>query len=206
MRPRDEQHIGPMRGERPPADGPGNHAREIEHTHARERSALGMCGQWLRWRIADALDCHQRLAGDGDALRVRVPLFKRTRRGDDHARLRRRVFKRFGLPLAQCSGHGVAVIRAAEQLEHAVTVMWEVGMQAHAAPVAAAVEPGDLVPWLGRQLAVDAEVALGAELQRGVVHVDRHRLLAPGAQRIDVRGGQGGGRDGALRERADRKG
>ena len=54
---------------------------------------------------------------------------------------RRRGLERFRLPAVERLLHRGAVVLAAEQLEHAVAVMRKIRVQAHPAPVAAAIEP-----------------------------------------------------------------
>ena len=62
MRSRDVEHVGTMRRERAPTNRTGDHARQIEHAHARQRTfRLRQCN---RRRIADPLDGHHWQSGD----------------------------------------------------------------------------------------------------------------------------------------------
>ncbi len=84
--------------------------------------------------------------------RMRVPFGERARHRDDQPGLGRGRLERLALPAVERALHRFARIVAAEQLQHAVAVMRKIGVQPHPAPVAAAVEPGDLVPQLLRRL------------------------------------------------------
>ena len=81
----------------------------------------------------------------------------------------------------------------------------EVRVQAHPAPVAAAVQSRDLVPQLGGRLAVDAQIALAAKLDRGIAHRDADALALAGADPMNLGGSERRGRDARLRARADRE-
>jgi hypothetical protein len=110
-----------------------------------------------------------------------------------------------GAPIAQRGGDRVAVVGAAEQREHAVTVMREVGVQARPAPVAANIGVGDAVPRIGRRGAVDAQPALGLERSRGMAHVDRDLLCRAAAHAAELAGRQRRGGDRGLRRVAERE-
>src|SRR5947209_10661517 len=81
--------------------------------------------------------------------------------------------------------------------------MWEIRVQAHPASVTAAVKSGDLVPQLLWRLAVNAQVALAAKLDRGIAHVDAHALLPSCAQPPQLGGGERCSRDARLCGGAD---
>jgi hypothetical protein len=66
------------------------------------------------------------------------------------------VFELECLPAVERAGHRVAVIIAAEQFQHPVTMMREVRVKPNPAAVAAAIGSGDLVPKIGQGPAVDA--------------------------------------------------
>ena len=107
------------------------------------------------------------------------------------------------LPLGECCLHGLALVLAAEQLQHAIAVVREVGVEADVAVIARGVDAGDLVPHRAGRLAGDAQIALAAELDGGVAHVDRHCLVAAAALLVELRRGQPGGGDRGLRECTD---
>src|SRR5258708_30917625 len=68
----DLEDIGAVLGEALAADRTGQHAREVDHADAGERSFRR---PWLfRPRIADARDLDQRLCSHGNALRVPLPV------------------------------------------------------------------------------------------------------------------------------------
>ena len=147
MRGRHQQHVGAMRRERASAHRAGDHAGEIEHAHAGERPVA---------RAAAAAAAHRRCA------RSRTPEAPATARPcgcASHSANERVIVTTSPASAAAVSNASPCqpssarctasrVIVAAEQLQHAVAVMREVGVQPHPAPVAAAVEPGDLVPRL----------------------------------------------------------
>src|SRR5258708_36139007 len=99
---------------------------------------------------------------------MRIPFGERARRRDDEPGFSGGGFERFRLPAIERLLHRGAIVRAAKQLERAVAMVREVRMQPNPAAVAAAIEPGDLVPQLGRGLAGDAQIALAAKLDRGI--------------------------------------
>ena len=145
----DQQHVGAMRRERAPAHRSRDHAREVEHAHARQRPVARR--QRLRRRIADLLDreYRQRARRRGPGACASHSANERVMRGDQSG-FRRGGLERLALPAVERALHRFARIVAAEQLQHAVAVMREIGVQPHPAPVAAAIEPGDLVPDLAR--------------------------------------------------------
>ncbi|MCY1529602.1 hypothetical protein D9M68_647560 [compost metagenome] len=179
-----------MRGQRAPGDRARDDAGEIEHVHARQRLRSGgrWRRQWLWRRIADALQRHRRQAVQRGGLRMTVPFAEAAQRGDHQAGVGRGGFEGLGLPLFQRRLHRGLVIGAAQQAQHAVAVMREIGVQPDPAAVAAAVDAGDLVPQLRRGTAVDAQVALAAELGDRVAHVDAD-LLPAAAASLPQRGG-----------------
>src|SRR5690349_3144106 len=84
--------------------------------------------------------------------------------------------------------------------------MRKIRVQAHPAPVAAAVEACDLVPDLAAALSLDAHVAFAAKFDGCVTHRDADLLLPPGAQPPQLGCCEGGGRDARLRGGADGEG
>jgi hypothetical protein len=100
---------------------------------------------------------------------------------------------------------------AAEQGEHPVAMMGQIGMKPHPTPVAAAIESRDRVVIFGWRLSIDAHVVFAAEFDRGAAHVNADTLAATGAQppqliRCQRRGGDGRLRRGVDRERGGQHG
>ena len=77
VRRADLEHVGPVLGERARAGRSGEHAREIEHAHARERPRAGR--QRLRRRIADAQDFEQGLRRHRGRVRMQRPFARAAR-------------------------------------------------------------------------------------------------------------------------------
>ena len=205
MRRGDAHHVGAVGRERAPAHRAGDDARQIEHAHARERP-LRVAGEPCDGRLADLLDLDQRQRRHRLALRMRGPLGGRSQHGRDQPGPGGGRLERLRLPLEEGGLHRLAFVGAAQQLQHAVAVMREVGVQPHAAVVAGAVDAGDPVPGRSRRLAVEARVALAAELDGGLAHVDADALRPAGALAPDLGRGQTGGGDGGLRRGADPEG
>ena len=81
----------------------------------------------------------------------------------------------------------------------------QVGVQPHPTAVAAAIKSGDAVVIFGRNIAVDAQIALAAKFDRRCAHVDRDALAPAAAQTPQFAGGERRRRDGRLRGGADRE-
>jgi len=195
--------------ERAAAHRTGNDARQVEHLDARER-AIGRA-HGLRRGVADLIDGEERQARDRAALRMRVPLGERPARGHHQAGVGGGGLERLAAPFIEGALDGRLVMAAAEQAEHPVAMMGQIGMKPHPTPVAAAIESGDRVVIFGRRLAIDAQVAFAAEFDRGAAHVDADTLAATGAQapeliRCQRRGGDGRLRGGVDRERGGQHG
>ena len=110
------------------------------------------------------------------------------------------------LPAVDGALHRGAVVVGAEQLQRSGAVMRQVGVQPDPASVAGAIDADGLVAMLVRRLAVDPQVALAAELDPGVAHVDADALPPAGPQMPQFVGGERRRGDGGLRRRADREG
>ena len=203
MRRSDKQHVGAVRGQRPPAHRSRNDAGEVEHLDAGEWP-LGS-GQGFGRRVADLLDRKRRQRGDRLSLRVVIPFGERAAGGDDKTGCRRRVFEFFRLPTVERALHRSAIMFAAEQLEQSTAVVRQISVQPHPAPVAAAIKPGDAVVIFGRHLAVDAQVALAAEFDRRRAHVDGDALAAARAQPPQLVRRQCRSGEGCLCGSSDRK-
>ena len=102
--------------------------------------------------------------------------------------------------------HRLARAVATEQLQHAGAVVREIGVQPDPAAIAAAIGAGDVVPAGPRLAAGERQVALGAEFQGGVAHVDARRLGRPAARLVHRRRRRGRRGDAGLRRRADPEG
>ena len=205
MRAGDVQHLGAMRREGARRDRPGDHPRQVEHAQPVERPGAEW-RQRRRRRIADAFDDDRRQRGGGRALRVRRPFRQAARHGGDQPGLGCGGFQRLGRPALQGAADGVAVVVAAEQPQHPVPVVGEVGVQAHPAPVPAAVQPGNAVPAFMHRRARDAQVVLGAELGQRMGHVHADTLGRPAAGAMDRSGGRPGGADAGDGRGADGEG
>jgi hypothetical protein len=107
------------------------------------------------------------------------------------------------LPARERGLHRVTRVGAAEQRDDARAVVREVRVQAHDPAVARAVHARDRIPERRGRLAVDAQVALAAELDRRRAHVDGDALRATAAQPPQLRRRESGRRDRRLRGGAD---
>ena len=203
MRGGDVEHVGTVGGERARADRAGDHAGEVQHLDAGERTIAGR--ERLRRRVADLFDGEQRQARHRAALRMGVPFGERARRGDDEAGYGGRVLQLERLPTIDGTLHRGAVIVGAKEFQCAGAVMRQVGVQPDPAAVAGTIDADGLVAMLMRQLAVDAQVALAAKFDAGVAHVDADALPAAGAQMPQFVGGESCGGNGRLRHGADRE-
>ena len=136
---------------------------------------------------------------------MRIPFGERARHRDDQPGLRGGRLELLRMPAFERMPHRLARIVAAEQLQHAIAMMWEIRVQPHPPAIAAAVKPGNLVPELLRRLAVDAHVALAAKLDRGIAHIDADGLLPAAAEPPQLRRRKRRGCDARLRGGADGK-
>ena len=185
-----------MSGERAPAHRPRDDPGEVEHPHSGEGPVRGR--QRLGRRIADAfkLDWGQR--GDRPALGMDAPLCWTPHHGGDESPVAGSGFEPFRLPFSQGSRHRLLRVLAFEQTEDSVAVMWENGMYAHPAAVAAPVDARNPVPGPTYLPAVDAKETLASELGGGVVHVHVDVLPAPSPKQPELRCGEGGRGDGGC--------
>src|SRR5215470_15900827 len=157
-----------------------NNARQIEDADIAQRTRGGL--QRLCGPVADLLNGEQRETRERLTLRVRVPFGETPHRRRHQAGLGRRRLEAVGSPSLERPLDGGAVVLAFEQRQQAVAVVREIGMQSHPAAVAAAIGAGDLVPRVRRWRAIDAEVALAAELDGGVAHRDSDPLSLAGSE------------------------
>ena len=197
-RRRDAQHVGAVRGERAAADRPRDHARQVEHAHARERPRAGA----ERARLARRRSARSRTSA---APRARAPAGARStlvvsQHRHDAARGVRLALELLGVPSGERVLHGLARrprSRAARSRARGGARSSCAGApcRRRASGTARRSDPrataGDLT--------VDAQVALAAELDRGRARVDRHGLRAPGAQPPELRGREPRGGDRRLR-------
>ena len=144
MRRGDQQHVGAVRSERAPAHRPGNHAGEVQHLDAGQRAVSAGSGSGGASPIFSMLNggssatarpcgCASHSSNERVAVTTRP------------ATARRRPRTLISIPSIQRPLHRSAVVVAAEQLERAVAMMRQVGVQPHPAAVATAVEAGDRV-------------------------------------------------------------
>ena len=102
VRRRDVQYVGAVLRQHAAARGAGQHAREIEGANARQWPVA--LGQRLGRRVADLHDVDQRQLGDGDAVRMGVPLLAAARQAADAATVGNRLFDREPVPLGDGGG------------------------------------------------------------------------------------------------------
>ena len=81
----------------------------------------------------------------------------------------------------------------------------QIGMQPREAAVAASVKPGNGVVAIGRVVAVDAQIALAAKLDRSLSHIDTDALTPAGPQPPQFRSRERRCRNRGLRRSADRE-
>ena len=152
-----------------------------------------------RRRVADPLDGEQRQVRDRAALRMAIPFVERSARGDDEARLGGGGFQRLALPAVKRALHGGFIVRALQQRQQAAAMMRQIGVQPHPAAVAAAIKPGDVVVIFLVRFAVDLQIALAAEFDGRMAHVDADVLPLAGAQPPQICGRQRGSGNRRLR-------
>jgi hypothetical protein len=205
MRRRDAHNVGAVRRKRAAAHRAGDDARQIEHADARQRP---LAGGWQRAgrRFADLADLEQRKLRYRAPLRMRGPFCRRARHAGNQLGVGGRRLEFLALPFGQRGLHGLALIGAAEQLQHALAMVQKVGVETHRAPIAGAIDAGDLVPGGARRIAGKSHVAFAAELDCRRTHVDRDGLRAPRPLPPDLcrcqrRGGDRRLRCGAYAER-----
>ena len=102
MRRRDVQYVGAVLGQDAAAGRPGQHARQVEHAHAGERSVA--LWQRSRRRIADLHDVDQRQARDCLAVRMGVPFVAAAGHAADAAALVDRLLDVEGVPFGDGGG------------------------------------------------------------------------------------------------------
>src|SRR5205085_260902 len=166
--------------------------RQIEHPDAAKRTVALQVSLGQRfWRgLADLLDRYQRQLRQRFRMRRGLPFVIRTHHRDHAAGCIGGGFESFRLPLHQRRLHIVTLGLAVEHLADGGAVMREIRVQPHEAAIAGPVDAGDGVPGRPRRFAGDAQVALGAALDRGVAHVDADMLRFARAQFPDFGGGK----------------
>src|SRR5215471_15260666 len=112
---------------------------------------------------------------------MRIPFLARSHSSHDTPLLGDCGLKRDSVPGKQLALHPLADRRAAEQLEDRGAMVREVGMQPHPPPTPGCVEAGERIPEARWRGAVDPQITLTAELDRGVAHVDADALGAAAA-------------------------
>ena len=134
------------------------------------------------------------------------PFGRCAQHGGDETGLGGGRLKWLGLPGEEGRCNGLAVVGAVQQLEDALAMMRKIRMQPDLAAITGGVDAGDFVPGRTGWLSRDPEIALAAELDRGVAHVDADGLPLPRALAPDGRGSQRRGGDAGLGDRANPKG
>ena len=191
MRRGDLQHVRAVFRQRASAGRPGQHARQIQHAHARQRTLAR--GQLL-WRcVADPYDLQQRQGGDGGRLRMLCPFGVRAHHaagtfgGDD------RLLEIGGVPVQHRARHCLAIFLHAEHAQRGGAMVGEVAVQVAPAAILGRIDAHDGVARV-RDLAVaKLHVMAAAQRRRGLAQIDRNRLLPSGAH-LPQRGGSEPGR------------
>ena len=199
----NQHDVGAMACERAASDGTRDHARQIKHAKARERTIAFRPRLWRG--LGDLLDRDQRQRGERLRVRRRGPFVIRAHHRDDAAGCISRGLEFLRLPLHQPGLDVVAFGLAVEHLADGGTVVRKIGVQPHETTVAGLVDAGDGIPRRWRRLAVDAQIALGTALDCGVAHVDGDGLRLPAAQLPDLGCGKAGRGDAHLRRGGDTK-
>src|SRR5262245_62450922 len=137
-----------MNGERATTHRTGNDAGQVQHLDAR-KGALGRT-QRLRRCIANLIDGEERKAGDRTALWMLVPLGERSAGSHNEAGVGGGSLERLTAPFIECALDRRSLMAAAEQGEHPVAMMGQVGMQPHPTTVTAAIKSRDRVMIFGR--------------------------------------------------------
>ncbi len=200
MRPGDQQHLRAVRRQRAGRHRPGDDARQVQHPHAAQRPRRRR--QRLGRRVADALDPHRRVR-HGLTLGGGLPTPPRVRNALTHSPAAAAAPRTPAPANRQGSSHRRAVVAAAEQAQHAVAVVREVGVQSH--PAIRRPDTARRSRPTGRPVARHRtrNSRLGAELRRGVPHVDGDVLHGAAPRRPQHGGGQPGGSKADLRRGAD---
>src|SRR6266540_5197344 len=129
MRCRDQQHIGSVDGERATTHRTGNDACQVEYLDARKGAVAR--GQGLRRCMANLIDGEEWEASDRTALWMLIPLGERPACGNHEAGVGGGRLERLTVPSVKCALYCPWVVTAAEQREHPVAVMGQIGMQPH---------------------------------------------------------------------------
>ena len=203
VRARDKQHIGAVGGERSSGDRPRDHTRQVEHADARQRPLAGR--QRPGRRVTDLGDLQRRQPGNRLPLRMHCPLLRGSHRRHDAAGRIGGRLECLRLPPQQRRLNTAAHIRAVEQVDDRPAVMGKVGVQAYETTVGRDVDTCQRIPGLRRLLADDPQIALAAELDRGMTHRNVQPLGNAGALPMHLRRCQSRRRDGYLRRRPHRE-
>ena len=134
-----------------------------------------------------------------------IPFVERPARCDHETGLGGDGLELLGRPALKRALHRGFVVITAEKLKQSVAMMRQICMQPGPAAVAAAVQPGYLIVMIIRVLAVNAQITLAAEFDRGATHFDADPLAAPSAQPPKFGCGERRRTDCRLRCRSDRK-
>lgn len=89
-----------------------------------------------------------------------VPLGEGAHHRGDRAAFRDGVLEVPGPPPGEGVGHRLARVVAVQNVQNAVSMVREIGVDANPATIAALIGSGDPIPELGRRAAVEAEISL----------------------------------------------
>ena len=194
--PGDQQHVGAVRGERSSRHGTRDHARQIEHANARERTlALGP----RLWRgLADFRDRDQRQSGERLGMRRRRPFVMRAHEARRRSRRHRPRSRTPRRPIASARPEllrAPACSSAPCRRRRGDGGNW---CAAARTCIAGLVDAGDRVPGRRRRLAVDAQITFAPAFDHGMAHVDGRRPAPAAAHFPDLGRRQSGRGDADL--------
>src|SRR5688572_25567542 len=169
----DLEHVGAMLGEALGAGRAGEHAREIEHAHARKRPRAGDRLPWRR--VADAHDLEQRLVRHGLRVGMAQPLLLAAHVPRAAARGVDGVFQRLTRPRS-AGGFGLhAIGLSAQYAQRRLAMIWKIAVDADPA-VLHRIEAAQQVPHRRQRLAVHAQVGGATQRDGRGARVDAYAL------------------------------
>lgn len=177
LRRADAHHLGAVLCQRTPAGRPRQHPRQVERPDARQRPVA--IRQRLRRRVADPHDLQQRQTVDRRRMRMRLPFRAAAHHRADAAARVQRQFQFLGVPVRDLLRRRGAVAGAAEQVDGALQVVREGGVQVEPAAVPGRVEAGQSGVEHVAGGAVATQVLAGADGGAGMGDVQRDGLRPP---------------------------
>ena len=176
----DVQYIGAVLRQHAAAGRTGQHAREVEGAHARQRPFA--LRQRLGRRVADLHDVDQRQLRHGNPVRRRVPFVAAARQAAHTTAVGNRLLDREPVPFGDGGGQRFArVAFGAGNAQRAGAMVRMVGVDEHVPAVARRIVAGQRIP-RHRPFAVAQDVGVGAQRSGGGGEVDRDLLGPAGLQ------------------------